>query len=99
MGCNPGQLSHPSFLTVNNNLVYVSYVSEWADNCVSIFDTNGNYIHCFGKRGSGGEFKEPYCVTVDKFCNLYINDYCNNRSNYCVLKQRLFFFLNKNNVL
>ena len=47
---------------IDNNLLYVS---ELSNNRISIFDTNGCFIHCFGKRGSGeGEFYSPHGITV-----------------------------------
>ena len=80
-GSDPGQLSFPSSLIINNNLVYVT---ELVNNRVSIFDTNGNFIHCFGKEGSGeGEFIEPHGITIDTFGNLYISDTYNNRIVVC----------------
>ena len=80
-GSAPGQLSYPSSLTIDNNLVYVS---EAGNNRVSIFDTNGNFIHCFGKEGSGeGEFIDSYGITTDTFGNLYVSDTLNNRIVVC----------------
>ena len=77
LGSAPGQLSHPSSLTINNNLVYVS---EYGNNRVSIFDTNGIFIDCFGKGGSGeGKFNHPQGITIDTLDNLYVNDSSNNR--------------------
>ena len=76
-GSAPGQLHCPSSLTINNNLVYVT---EEDNNRVSIFDTNGTFIHCFGKEGSEeGEFTVPHGITTDTFGNLYVGDTYNNR--------------------
>ena len=70
-------LSFPTSLTINNNLVYVT---EEGNHRVSIFDTNGTFIHCFGKRGSGeGKFNVPRGITTDTFGNLYVSDTCNDR--------------------
>ena len=75
-GFAPGQLFFPSSLTINNNLVYVSELG----NRVSIFDTNGTFLHCFGKEGSGeGEFNSPCGIRTDTFGNLYVSDTCNDR--------------------
>ena len=49
-GSNPGQIKYPSSIIIDNNLLYVS---ELGNNRISIFDTNGSFIHCFGKYGSG----------------------------------------------
>ena len=46
-GSAPSQLCNPSFLTINNNLVYVSEEG----NRVSVFDTKGTFFHCFGESG------------------------------------------------
>ena len=76
-GSAPGQLNHPSSLTINNNLIYVS---EEVEDCLSIFDEEGTFLHCFGKKGSGeGEFKGPHGITTDTFGNLYVCDSYNNR--------------------
>ncbi len=80
-GSAPGQLSHPSSITINNGLVYVS---EWGNNRVSIFDTNGIFLHCFGKIGSGeGEFNRPRGIIIDTLGNLYVSDTDNNRIAVC----------------
>ena len=76
-GSNPGQIKDPTSIIIDNNLLYVS---EWCNNRISIFDTNGCFIHCFGKRGSGeGEFSRPCGITVDSLGNLYVSDTLNNR--------------------
>ena len=76
-GSNPGQIKYLTSIIIDNNLLYVS---EWGNNRISIFDTNGCFIHCFGKRGSGEvEFNNPYSITVDSLGNLYVSDWGNNR--------------------
>ncbi len=60
------------------------YVTEDGNNRVSIFDTYGTFLHCFGKIGSGeGEFTRPYGITMDTLGNLYVSDYDNNRIVVC----------------
>ena len=69
------------------------YVSELGNHRVSIFDTNGTFLHCFGKGGSGEDnnnrvlvfdiyihfFGEgKYGITADTFGNLYVCDTVNN---------------------
>ena len=77
LGTNPGQLCGPISITVYKNLVYVC---ECDNNRISIFDTNGCFMYCFGKHGSGErEFNTPCFVTVDSIGNLYVSDTCNNR--------------------
>ena len=76
-GSAPGQLYHPSSLTINNDLVYIS---EYGNHRVSVFDTKGTFLYCFGKRGSGeGEFDSPRGIATDTFGNLYVSDFGNNR--------------------
>ena len=76
-GSCPGQLSWPSSLIINNNLVYVT---EEGNHRISIFDTNGTFIHCFGKEGrKRGDFSRPWGITSDTLGNLYVSDTDNNR--------------------
>ncbi len=72
----PGHLYHPTSLAISDDLVYVSY----GNNRVAVFDTNGTFLHCFGKTGSReGEFDKPYGMTMDSLGNLYVSDMNNNR--------------------
>ena len=73
-GSVPGQLSSPSSLTINNNLVYVS---EAGNNRVSIFNTDGKFLHFFGQKRR--ECNEPHGITIDTYGNLYVSDTGNNR--------------------
>ena len=76
-GSNPGQITKPTSIVIDNNILYVS---EFGNDRISIFDINGCFIHCFGKRGSGeGEFNSPFGITVDSLGNLYVSDTYNNR--------------------
>ena len=75
-GSAPGQLLRPSYLTINNNLVYVS---DTGNNRVSIFNTNGTFVHCFGKRGSGKECKGPRGIAMDTSGRLCVSDIDNDR--------------------
>ena len=72
------QLKKPTSVVIDvNNLVYVS---ERGNFCVSIFDTNGCFIHSLGKYGSdNGEFNRPCGITVDALGHLYVSDTWNNR--------------------
>ena len=80
-GPAPGQLSCPSSLTINNNLVYVS---EAGNGSVSIFTTIGTIFHCFGKTADcmalmAGELHRPQGITMDTLGHLYVSDFRNNR--------------------
>ncbi len=70
-GSSPGQLSRPISLAVSNNLVYVC---EQGNNRVSIFDTDGKFINCFGE----GQLDDPVCVRILQN-ELYVNDRGNRR--------------------
>ena len=49
-GSNPSQLKQPSSIFIDKNSSTV-FIGERSKNRVSIFDTKGVFIHCFGKRG------------------------------------------------
>ena len=66
-GHAPGQLYWPASIAVSNNFVYVC---ERCNRRVSIFDTDGNFLNCFG-----GEFDSPQGIAVDASgINLYVSD-------------------------
>ena len=76
-GSNAGQLKYPSSIIIDNNL---AYVSEMSNHRVSIFDTNGCFLHCFGKQsGEERELNGPFGITIDSLGNLYVSDYSNFR--------------------
>ena len=55
-------------------------VSENSEHCVKVFDRNGNFQYNFGKQGGGdGEFKFPYCLSVNKSGHLMVCDGGNDR--------------------
>ena len=69
---SPGQLLDPTFLTVSNNIVYVS---DTRNGRVTMYDTNGSYYGFIGK----GILDRPYGIAIDTLGNLYVCDYYNNR--------------------
>ncbi len=71
-GCGPGQLSHPSSLAINDNLVYIC---ERGNDRISIFNTNGKFLNCYGY----DYLLAPNGLTIDTFGNLYVSDTSNNR--------------------
>ena len=78
-GSNPGQLKQPSSIFIDKNSSTV-FISEKNKNRISIFDTKGVLIRCFGKKGSGEEeFNHPLGIAVDSLGKLYITDFYNNR--------------------
>ena len=71
-----GKLSQPSGLLIADKYVYVSDISG---HCIVVFETLGQYVTSFGRRGQNeGEFQYPYCITscVDGF--IHVCDFMNN---------------------
>ena len=76
-GSAPGQLMTPSSVAISNNILYVT---EAGNNRVSIFDTNGQFLHSFTGTTSGKEFDYPRGIAIDTIDNLlYVSDTYNNR--------------------
>ncbi len=73
-GSAPGQLMTPSSVAISNNILYVT---EAGNNRVSIFDTNGQFLHSL--TASGKKFNKPRGITIDTMGNLYVSDTYNNR--------------------
>ena len=54
-------------------------VSDNGDHCIKVFNTEGNFLYKFGKKGKGEEdFDLPRCLSVDKAEHLMVCDYGNN---------------------
>lgn len=61
----------------NSNKVYAS---DYFDNIIKVFDTNGTFQFSWGGSGSGdGRFNEPMYVANDNIGNIYLADRLNNR--------------------
>ena len=55
-------------------------VSDHEEHCIKVFHRDGNFQYKFGKQGGGdGEFKFPYCLSVNKSGHLMVCDSDNNR--------------------
>ena len=55
-------------------------VSDNGDHCIKVFDKQGKFLYNFGMKGAGdGEFKSPYCLSVDKAGQLLVCDSWNYR--------------------
>ena len=55
-------------------------VSDNDEDCIKVFDRNGNFQYAFGKEGRGdGEFRGPCFIAVNKSGNLMICDGSNDR--------------------
>ena len=60
-----GTFNHPAFICIGENDAII--VSDTNNDCVQIFDKDGNFQHQFGRSGSGkGELKQPFGVAADK---------------------------------
>ena len=60
-----GLFNHPAFICIgeDDNII----VSDTNNDCVQIFDKDGNFLHQFGRTGSGkGELRQPFGVAADK---------------------------------
>ena len=72
-----GKLSGPSGLLIADKYVYVSDVRGC---CIVVYETSGQYVTSFGRRGRNeGEFSCPFCITscVDGF--IHVCDWGNGR--------------------
>jgi len=50
-------------------------ISDQGNFRIQIFDTEGNFLKAFGKKGTGdGEFLEPMGLALDSRGNLYVGD-------------------------
>lgn len=79
------QLNSPCSVTTDLT-GYVFVANTW-NQCVSVFDKGGNYVHCFGQHGSGtGQFKYPNGIAIGPTGSVHITDQDNHRihvfSNY-----------------
>ena len=72
-----GKLSRPSGLLIADKYVYVS---EFRGSCIVVYETSGQYVTSFGRRGQNeGQFVGPFCITscVDGF--IHVCDFRNDR--------------------
>ena len=58
------QTNNPSFFDIDRE--YNIIMSDWRNNCVYVFNQEGEQIHKFGKEGQGiGEFYQPRGIALD----------------------------------
>ena len=73
-----GQLKHPCGLTTDVSGLIL--VADTGNNRVTIFDRDGNCLHCFGSQGSDdGQFNCPRGITLGPNGNIYVTDSHNKR--------------------
>ena len=72
-----GKLRGPSALHIVDKYVYVS---DCGSDCIVVYETSGQFVTSFGKRGSKErEFDDPYCITSSANGFILVCDYYNNR--------------------
>ncbi len=72
-----GKLRGLHGLAIDSSYVYVS---EYYNNCVSVFTLEGQFLKSFGCHGSGpGQFRLPRGLAVDSSGVLYVCEEGNNR--------------------
>ena len=55
-------------------------ITERENNCVSVFDKDGVFIHCFGSSGStNGQFSDPDGIALSPNGTVYVSDRNNKR--------------------
>src|SRR5215207_3815430 len=56
------------------------YVSNYANNSIQKFNSNGTFLSTWGTQGSAnGQFNHPYGVAADGSGNVFVSDYDNHR--------------------
>ena len=70
------QLKKPVGIAIDTAGTGLVYVSEEDGNCVSVFNSDGVFVCCFG---GGGNFSGPRGLTFDKEGFLYVCDHSNHR--------------------
>ncbi|HPT47732.1 MAG TPA: IPT/TIG domain-containing protein, partial [Candidatus Rifleibacterium sp.] len=86
-----GNLARPwgiAISPINNRL----FVSESGNNCLQVFDTDGNHLETIGTSGSGdGQLKGPRGLAFDGAGRLYIADAGNSRVNVFATKPAIVY--------
>ena len=72
-----GKLDMPRAIHIIGEFIYVS---AWGRDYIAVYQTSGQFVTSFGKRGKGnGELLEPYGITSDHNGLVYVADHNNNR--------------------
>ena len=71
------KLDHPIGCVRYKNMFIVS---DKGNHCLKVFHDSGEFFYKIGEKGGAdGQFKEPWCLCVDKYDNLLVNDKLNGR--------------------
>ena len=78
-GSATGQFSSPYAVATNSRGEII--VADTVNQRIQVLDEAGTFLFAFGTPGQGeGEFKDPYCVSVDpKSNNILVSEYGNHR--------------------
>ena len=77
-GKSVGMLNSPWGVAVNDHDEIA--VTEWGNNRVSVFSSDGTHLRSFGRFGkNNGEFKYPSGIAFDSLGNIVVADYVNHR--------------------
>ena len=77
-GSDEGQFLEPAGVSLDSSGNV--YVSDFSNNRIQKFTSNGTFITKWGSSGSGeGQFDRPENVAVDSSGNVYVGDTSNNR--------------------
>ena len=72
-----GKLSGPSAVHIVDRYVYVS---DYSGHCIVVYETSGQFVTSFGRRGhKEGEFDYPCCITSCANGFIHVCDWANNR--------------------
>ena len=73
-----GELKSPIGLAIDSSDRV--YVSEWNNDRVSVFTSEGQFLTSFGRKGKGpGQFDSPHGLVVDSSGVVYVCDCSNSR--------------------
>ena len=90
--CDGRKVKRPFCIEIANS---IAYVSNCANHCISIFNTNGDFITQFGRKGHGvGELVSPYGLAIQRQTgDLFVCEIESNQRVQIFSNQYPFYFL------
>jgi len=77
-GNGNGQFDYLYGVTINSKRNII--VSDFGNNRIQIFDSEGKFISTFGSQGNGsGQFNHPWGIAINSKGHVIVSDYSNNR--------------------